>query len=319
MNGVLEKSRAGTRIGVLSLLWGSTFLWIELALHALSPVEVTLARCLLGSVTLLAICFGTGHRLPRGGALWARVAVAALFCNALPFFLFSVGQQRIDSGLAGVLNATTPLWSLLVGVIVGSERRLHPSRLMGFLLGFAGVVVIFAPWRATEAGGWGALAIVAAALSYAVGFTFMSRCLTGRGIPTISLSAAQLLAASALIAPCLALGGLTPVEADPTALIAVVILGVAATGITFHLTYQNIAAEGATNTAAVGYLLPVVSVALGVVLLHEDFGLRTALGTAVVLAGVGLSRRPVRTAAGAETAGALPTRGLPRHEGDVRQ
>ncbi|MEU9556498.1 DMT family transporter [Streptomyces fumanus] len=318
MNGVLHRSRAGARIGVLSLLWGSTFLWIELALDALSPVQVAFVRCLLGSVTLLAICFGTGHRLPGDGALWARVAVAALFCNALPFILFSVGQQRIDSGLAGVLNATTPLWSLLIGVVVGSERRVHPSRLGGLLLGFAGVVVLFAPWRATAAGGWGALAIVAAALSYAVGFAFMSRFLTGRGTPTISLSAAQLLTATVLIAPCLPMGGLTPVEADPAALTAVVVLGVVATGITFHLTYQNIAAEGATNTAAVGYLLPVVSVALGVILLHEDLGLRTVLGTAVVLAGVGLIRRPPRTAV-TETAPALPTRELPRHEGDVRQ
>ena len=96
------------RVGVLALLWGSTFLWIELALDALAPVQVTLARCVLGAATLLVLCFGAGLRLPRGRGLWARIVVAAFFCNALPFTMFSIGQQTVDSGVAGVLNATTP-------------------------------------------------------------------------------------------------------------------------------------------------------------------------------------------------------------------
>ncbi|MFH8804580.1 DMT family transporter [Streptomyces sp. NPDC017936] len=315
----MDRSRAWARIGVLALLWGSTFLWTEVALDALTPVQVTFSRCLLGSLTLLVVCLGSGRRLPGSWAIWGRVVVAAFFCNALPFAMFSFGQQSIDSGVAGVLNATTPLWSLLIGVVVGSERGRRPSRLGGLLLGFAGVVLIFAPWQATESGGWGALAIVVAAASYAVGFTFMSRFLVGKGIPTVSLSTAQLIAATALTAPTLPAGGLTPIEIGTKELVAVVILGVVTTGLTFHLTYRNIAAEGATDTATVGYLLPVVSVALGVVLLHEDFGVRIALGMAVVLAGVGLTRRPTQASAPgrAKTADDHPTHGLPPTE--IRQ
>ncbi|MEV6358374.1 DMT family transporter [Streptomyces hydrogenans] len=294
MNGFVGRASGWVRIGVLALLWGSTFLWIELALDALSPVQVTFSRCVLGSAALLAACRRSGLRLPKDRRVWGRVLVAAFFCNALPFALFSFGQQSVDSGIAGVLSATTPLWSLLIGVVVGSERGLRPARLGGLLLGFAGVVVIFAPWRATGSGGWAALAILVAAASYAVGFVFMGRFLVGRGTPTLSLSAAQLVAATALTAPTLPAGGLSPVEIGPITLVAVVILGVVSTGVTFHLTYRNIAAEGATNTATVGYLLPVVSVALGVVVLGEEFGLRTALGMAVVLIGVGLVRRQVR-------------------------
>ncbi|WP_078955387.1 DMT family transporter [Streptomyces griseus] len=287
----MDRSRTGVRIGVLALLWGSTFLWIEVALEALTPVQVTFGRCLLGAVTLLALCLLSGRRLPRAPAVWGRIAVAAFFCNALPFALFSFGQQSIDSGVAGVLNATTPLWSLLLGAAVGTEGALRPARVAGLLLGFAGVVLIFAPWRAGETGGWGALAIIGAAMGYAVGFLFMNRHLVGKGIPTIALSAAQLIAATVLTAPTLAAGGLTLIEITPRQLIAVVILGVVATGVTFHLTYRNIAAEGATHTATVGYLLPVVSVALGAVVLHEEFSPRIALGMAVVLAGVALTRR----------------------------
>lgn len=279
------------RVGVLALLWGSTFLWIKLALEALSPVQVTLARCLLGAATLLVLCLAAGRGLPRGRAVWRRVLVAAFWCNALPFALYSVGEQTVDSGVAGVLNATTPLWSLLVGFAIGTERGIHPVRLAGLLLGFAGVVLIFAPWQPAGHVGWGALAIVAASASYAVGFAYMGRHLAGKGIPTISLSTAQLLAASALTALALPAGGLSPVRAEPAGLVAVVVLGIAATGITFHLTYRIIADEGATNAATVGYLLPVVSVGLGAVVLDEPLGLRVVAGMVIVLVGVGLTRR----------------------------
>ncbi|MGC3862448.1 DMT family transporter [Micromonospora chersina] len=312
MNGVAGRAWAWTRVGVLALLWGSTFLWIELALDALTPVQVTLSRCVLGTATLLVACLGSGRRLPRGRAVWGHLVVAAFFCNALPFAMFSIGQQTVDSGVAGVLNATTPLWSLLIGVVMGSERGLRPVRLAGLLLGFAGVVLIFAPWQTAGPVGWGALAIVAAAASYAVGFAYMGRNLVGRGVPTISLSAAQLIAATGLTSLTLPAGGLAPIQIDPETVLAVVVLGVVATGITFHLTYRIIAAEGATNAATVGYLLPVVSVALGAVVLDEPFSLRIAAGMAVVLVGVALTRRPEQTLSPSESADTPSAMSAPR-------
>ncbi|GAA2108465.1 DMT family transporter [Actinomadura alba] len=295
MNGAAGGLWAWARIGVLALLWGSTFLWIELALAALSPVQVTLARCALGTGALTVLCLRARQRLPRGRAMWGRVFVAAFFCNALPFAMFSIGQQTVDSGLAGVLNATTPLWSLLIGIAIGTERGVRPVRLGGLLLGFGGVVLILAPWQQTGHVGWGAVAIVAAAASYAIGFAYMGRNLVGKGFATISLSTAQLIAATVLTALTVPAGGLTPVHLHPTGLTAVVILGIFATGITFHLTYRIIADEGATNAATVGYLLPVVSVALGAIVLDEPFSLRIAAGMVIVLAGVGMTRRKKRT------------------------
>ncbi|MEV0732920.1 DMT family transporter [Polymorphospora sp. NPDC050346] len=291
----MSRLRTWTQVGGLALLWGSTFLWIDRALEAMTPVQVTLSRCALGSAALLVACFASGRRLPPWGATWGHIVVAAFFCNALPFALFSLGQQTVDSGVAGVLNATTPLWAALIGVVAGTERGLRPVRLLGLLLGFAGVVLIFAPWRSTGPVGGGALAIVAAAASYAVGFAYMGRHLVGKGVPTISLAAAQLVAATALTALLLPAGGLAPVVRVGTqTLIVVVILGVVATGATFYLTYRIIAAEGATNAAAVGYLLPVVSVALGVVVLGEGLNPWIVAGMVVVLGGVGLIRRHQR-------------------------
>lgn len=285
------RSLAWARVGVLALLWGSTFLWIRLALDGLPPVEVTVVRCLLGALVLAALCLARRQRLPGDRATWRHLLVAAFFCNALPFTLISIGEQTVGSGLAGVLNATTPLWSLLIGLVTRAERRLPPLRLGGLLLGFGGTVLICAPWQQGHAVGWGAVAILGAAASYAVAFSYMHRHLVGRGVPTLSLSTAQLLAATGLTALTLPAGGQLHLQVGPTTLIAVVVLGVFTTGVTFHLTFRIIADEGATDAATVGYLLPVVSVALGALVLGEALSLRTVTGMAVVLLAVAMTRR----------------------------
>jgi drug/metabolite transporter (DMT)-like permease len=284
------------RIGVLALLWGSGFLWIKLALNnGLSPVHITLTRCALGAVVLIVLCYFARQRLPRDRATWGHLIVAAFFCNALPFALFSIGEQTVDSGVAGVLNATTPLWSLLIGIAIGTERGLHPIRLSGLLLGFAGTLLIFAPWHHTGLASWGSLTILAAAVSYAVAFAYMGRNLVGKGTAPIALSAAQLITATGLSALALPDGGLVSVHINPTGVIAVVILGIFGTGFTFALNYRLIADEGATNAATVGYLLPVVSVVLGAIVLNEELNVRVIAGMVVVLVGVGMTRWRKRT------------------------
>ncbi|MFI1653574.1 DMT family transporter [Streptomyces sp. NPDC020472] len=290
------------RMGVLALLWGSGFLWIKISLdEGLTPGWITFVRCLLGAAVLLALAYGAGQRLPRDRGTWGRLVVAALLCNALPFLLFSVGEQTVDSGVAGVLNATTPLCSLLIGLGLGTERPLHPARLCGLALGFAGVLLIFAPWS-TGSGLMtrGALALLGASMSYAAAFAYMARRLTDRGTAPLALSAAQLLTATALSTPALATGGRATVTV--TGLLAVLVLGVLATGLTFHLNYRMIAEEGPTSAATVGYLLPVVSVTLGALVLGEPLTARILTGMTVVLVGVGLTRTRKGPAPGPATA-----------------
>ena len=280
------------RMAVLALLWGSGFLWIKLALdHGLSPAQITIARCALGTAVLFLLARAAGQRLPRSRATWGHLTVAALFCNAIPFALFAVGEQTVDSGVAGVLNATTPLWSLLLGVALGTDRALRPLRLTGLLLGFAGTVLIFAPWHRSGLLTWGALALLAAAASYAVAFAYMARKLTSGEAP-LAYSAAQLLMATAWTTLSLPAAG--PMNADLTALGAVTALGILGTGVTFYLNYRLIADEGPTTAATVGYLLPVVSVALGAMVLDERVGLRVLTGMAVVLTGIALTHLGAR-------------------------
>ncbi|EST34099.1 hypothetical protein N566_18865 [Streptomycetaceae bacterium MP113-05] len=294
---------------MLALLWGSGFLWIKIALnHGLGPLQITVVRCLLGAAVLLLLARAAGQRLPQDARTWRRLVIAALFCNAVPFALFSLGEQTVDSGLAGVLNATTPLWALLIGLWLGTDRGLTGRRLSGLLLGFAGTLLIFAPWHHEGLLGWGPLALLGAAASYAVAFAYMGRRLTNGGTGQLALSAAQLVAASGLTTSALPVAGAmtdAPQAFDfsPTALLAVLVLGVFSTGFTFHLNYRLIAEEGATSAATVGYLLPVVSVALGALVLDETIGWRVIAGMAIVLAGVGMTRHrgPIATGVRAGT------------------
>ncbi len=292
------------RMAALALLWGSAFLWIKLALdHGLTPVQITVGRCALGAAVLLALAWRAGQRLPRTRRVWGHLVVAALFCNAVPFALFSLGQRTVDSGTAGVMNATTPLWSLVIGMLLGSAER---RRVSGLVLGFGGVLLVFAPW---QSGGsllsWDALFLLGAGASYAIAFAYMARTLTPNDAP-LAVSAAQLLTATAWSGLAVPFAG--PVKADVTGLLALLALGVLATGVTFYLNYQMIAEEGPTSAATVGYLLPVVSLTLGALLLDEPLTPRVLAGMVVILAGVALTRRRTAKAPGPAT----PRRTAPR-------
>lgn len=277
------------RMGLLALFWGSSFLWIKMGLASFTPVQMTFVRLVLGAGVLVILCYAGRNRLPRNRRLWGHLLVAALFGNAVPFTLFAVGERTVDSGVAGVLNATTPLWALLIGIMLRTERNLSPVKLAGLVLGFAGTLLIFSPWEASFAS-WDALIILVAAVCYAISFAYIGRFISGRGVAPIALSASQIITAVGLMAVAMPFAGLQSVHLHWDAAIAVTILGVFGTGLAFALNYRLIADEGATNASTVGYLLPVVSVLLGALFLHETLTPHVIAGMVVVLGGVALTR-----------------------------
>ena len=135
------------RLALLALLWGSSFLWIAIALRGFSPVQIAAIRLAVGALALVVILYSRGLRLPADGRVWLHLTVAALFGNAIPYTLFAVGEQHVSSSVAGVLNATTPLWTLVVAFASGHERRVSAPKLAGFVVGLAGTLLIFSPWQ----------------------------------------------------------------------------------------------------------------------------------------------------------------------------
>jgi drug/metabolite transporter (DMT)-like permease len=285
------------RLLLLASIWGSSFLWIKIGLDGLSPAQLTLGRVAFGSAFLLLLCLLTGRRLPTGRVVWAHIAFVALAGNAVPFTLFGIGEQTVDSGLAGVLNATTPLWTAVIAILAGQERRPSRQRIFGLALGFAGTVLIVAPWQGGGGSLAGALACTAAAACYGVALVYSARFLISRGIPAVALSAAQITTATGWMLLATPLFGWQPVRLSWPVALAVFVLGVLGSGYAFVLINSLIADDGPTTASTVTYLLPVIAVLLGAVVLGESLGLRVLAGMVVVLAGVfaatgGYRRRP---------------------------
>jgi drug/metabolite transporter (DMT)-like permease len=284
------------RLGVLALIWGSSFLWIKLADRGFSPVEVTFARLALGAAVLFPVVVARRESMPRSAPAWAHIAVAALFANAIPYLLFAVAEQSVDSSTAGIINATTPLWTVVLALAVRHQKSVTGWQGAGLIVGFGGALLIFSPWHsASSVASAGGLECLAASISYAASFIYMDKFLARRGLSPIALSACQLTVAAAWLAVALPVAGAPAPHVTAASLAGVVILGVLGTGVAYVLNYQIIASEGATVAATVTYLLPVVAIVLGVLALGETVTAAAIAGIALVLAGVALTRRKPKT------------------------
>jgi drug/metabolite transporter (DMT)-like permease len=229
-------------------------------------------------------------RPPRDWAVWAHSGVVAVLLNTIPFPLFAFGETKISSVLAGVWNATAPLATLAFALVLLPDERPNRRRLAGMVVGFSGVLVVLGVWRGIESGPLvGTLACLGATTCYGAGFTYTRRFLSGRTESAGALSAAQVTWATvqlALVAP--ALNG-APTWPGGTAMAALFVLGAVGTGLAYQVNLTVIRTVGSTVAASVTYLTPVVSTALGAVLLAEPVGSNTAVGALLIILGVAVS------------------------------
>lgn len=263
-------SRQWALLGALSLLWGGSFFFAEVALRALPPLTVVLARVALGAAVLSVLLRFVGLAMPRGLGVWRTFFAMGALNNALPFSLIVWGQTEIASGLAAILNATTPLFTVLLAHLMTRDEKLSGTKLIGVGLGFFGVAVMIGP---DALAGLGAavlaqLAVLAAALSYAFAGIYGRRL---RGMPPLAAAAGQVTASSLLLAP-LALAvdrpWLLPVPgAEVWAALAG--LGLLSTAMAYVIYFRVLAASGATNLLLVTFLIPVNAILLGVLVLGE--------------------------------------------------
>lgn len=279
------------RLGALALAWGASFLFIELALEGLSPLQIVLGRLSAGAAVLWSILAFRRQPLPRGMRLWGHLLILGIVGNIVPFSLFGFAQERVTSGLAGVLNGSTPLFTLLVALAALPEERLSTARGLGLGLGFVGVVLVVGPWDANPLTSSipGQLACLGASACYAAAFVYTRRFVSGSGYPPSALAAGQLGAAALtlwLAAPLVARG---EVLLTTTVVASILALGAIGTGVAYLLYYRLIAEAGPTSTSMVTYLIPVVAVALGVIVLREPIGWNVFAGAAVVILGIAVA------------------------------
>jgi drug/metabolite transporter (DMT)-like permease len=279
------------RFLTLAVIWGLSFLFIKEGVQALAPLQVVAGRMVIGAATLLVFLAARRERLPRGIRTWGHLAVAATLNNLIPFSLFAYAEQRIPSALAGICNASAPLFAALVALAVLPDERLTPRRGLGLLTGFCGVFVVLGAWDGLAGHDLtGMLLALGGGLCYGVGFPYTRRFLTGTGNSSLSLAAAQLLCGSAVLAVATPVLTSAPPRLPLLPVLSVAALGALGTGVAYILNYGIIARAGATVAATVAYLMPVVSVVAGIAVLGERLTWNQPAGAAVIVAGAALAQ-----------------------------
>lgn len=274
----------------LAALWGSSFMFIEIALRDLAPSTLILLRMASGALALAVYVRLAGHRLGVLRGLGPALAFVGALNTALPFFLITWGQQYIDSGLASIFNASAPLFSALFAIAYDQSQKATGLRLAGLLVGFGGVVLLVGAELSGETRVvLGGLAVVGASVCYALGGLYAGRRFPG--VPASLVALGSLLWAT-LVALPFGIAHATALTWAST--LSVLYLGVAATGIAYLLYFGLIAGAGASKAVLVTYLVPAMAIAYGAVFLGEAVTAIALAGLALVLGGVALGTGTVR-------------------------
>lgn len=275
---------------VLSVLWGGSFFFIGIAIHSIAPITLVLLRVTFASILLWIwrLVRREDLRLPAGAI--PALFLLALLNNALPFLLFAWAQRTIPSGLASILNATTPIWGVIVAHIFTHDERMRPNRIAGVLLGFAGVAVMIGADLLGQIGTnvLAQLACLVSTLSYAFAGVWGRR-FRAMGVTPVAVASGSLSAAAIILLPLVLLfeppwRGFAPA---PEAWMALAGLAFFSTAIAYILYFKLLASAGATNSLLVTFLIPITAILLGTFILGEHLAPRHFAGMALI--GFGLA------------------------------
>jgi len=274
----------------LSLVWGGTFFFNGVAVRELPPLSIVAARVLLAALVLGGVLAFSRSTWPRGRTAWCALAVMGLLNNALPFTLITWAQSHIPSGVAAILNATTPLFTLLVAHRLTDDEKLTPARVIGVAIGFAGAVALIggAGLAVPDVDLAAECACLAAAFSYACAGVFGRR-FRRIGMPPLTTAAGQSAMAAAMLMPLAVVVDRPWTLAPPGAATLGAILGLAtlSSAFAYVLYFRILATAGATNLLLVTFLIPASAILLGVLVLGETLSARHLLG--ILLIGLGLA------------------------------
>ncbi|WP_294982072.1 DMT family transporter [uncultured Microbacterium sp.] len=300
---------------LMGIIWGSSFLFMKVALGGISPAQVAWGRLVLGAATLGVFVLVRRDRLPAlrgaGARIWGHMTVLALTFCVVPFLLFSWAEQHVSSGLGSIYNATTPIMTAIMAALVFRVERLKPVQIAGIVVGIGGVLVIIAPWTGLDLTQslLAQLALLGATACYGFSLAYMRRFLANSGMTPLAFSFVNIGIAAVImtiLAPAMAL---TPVRLDPWIVGSMVLLGCLGTGVAYIWNQNTLRAWGPTAASTVTYITPVVGVALGVLVLGERVGWHEPVGAGIVFLGILLAQNRLR----------MPKRRPPRANGDDRR
>ena len=273
---------------LLGFIWGSSYLFIKLAVDDFGTFTLVALRLIVGGILLWIVIRVAGQELPRDRRIYGHLIVMAIINITIPFLLITWAEQSVESSLAAILTSPVPLFAIVLSALFLPDEPMRVNGLIGLIVGFIGVVIITSRGL-TGAGSSliGEIALLGAALSYAAGAVYSRR--NVRGVPPMIPAVFQVTFA-AIIVGVLAIILERPWEARPDAqaVFSILWLGILGSGIAYLFVFRLFAHWGATRTTLVAYLLPVVGIVLGYLVLAEPVDARLIVGTGLVIAGVAL-------------------------------
>lgn len=269
---------------VLATTWGLSFYFIAVSLESFSAVGVAVLRNLFGAIALVAWSLITKQKFVREKTIWLKMLLLGFVLNAFPGLMFALAEQLLDSSLAGILNATTPLFSVLFITLVFRSETITKSQVAGLILGFLGVLVLFGNLSFNGSNvPLGIGLILMATLGYGFSFPYMRKYLANTGYSSTSLATAQLLSSVVLLSPLALSQPLTHAEISLHSAISIFVLGALGTGFAYVWNFRVTSIVGSAIASTVTYLSPLVAVIAGWALLNESIQLSTLVGAAIIL------------------------------------
>ena len=272
----------------LGLIWGSSYLFIKLAVDDFGTFTLVALRLIVGATLLWIVVRAAGQALPRERRIYGHLLVMAIINVTIPFLLITWAEQSVESSLAAILTSPVPLFAIVLSALFLHDEPMRVNGLVGLVVGFFGVVIITSRGLTSEGSSIGGeLALLGATVSYACGAVYSRR--NVRGLPAMIPAVFQV-SFAAVITGLIAIVFEHPWTATPDlqAVFAILWLGILGSGVAYLLVFRLFSRWGATRTTLVAYLIPVVGIALGFLVLQEPLDARILLGTGLVIAGIGL-------------------------------
>ncbi len=282
---------------VLGFVWGCSFIFIKSGLELLSPVGVAFFRCSLGALTLYSYAKYKKIVLPNNLKSLLHIWVVSLLLNVFPGIFFALAETEVTSILAGIINAVTPLMTLIAILLVNRSEQPKRSQIIGLLIGFAGVLIVLGAWNGLGDNPWWAVAILLLAVTcYGFSFPYTRKFVIPLGIKSEAIVAQQLILASFTLLPIYLIDGISfdAIETGPVA--SMLALGIFGSGFAYLWNFKVMQIAGSAIASSVTYLTPVVAVIVGILFLGEHITWNEPIGAVVVLLGAAIAQERLKLA-----------------------
>jgi drug/metabolite transporter (DMT)-like permease len=272
-----------------------SFLFIKQGLEFLTPIGVAFGRCSLGAITLIIVAKSRKVELPKDPKIWGHLLVVAMLLNVVPGVLFALAETKVTSILAGIINAVTPLMTVLAIILIGRDEKPKRSQLVGLGLGFVGVATVMGIWK-----GFGenpilyVLMLLAAVTCYGFSFPYSRRFVMPYKLQPTPMATVQLICAATVLLPGYLIDGIAKDEFKPIPLLSMLCLGIFGSGFAYIWNFQIIRDAGSAIASSVTFVTPVVAVIAGIIFLGEKITWYEPVGALIVLFGAAIAQERIK-------------------------